>query len=94
MENVPGAEEKMKSGELIMGNIDSWLMWKLSGGRMHVTDYSNASRTMLFNVQELNWDQKFIRYHRNSSRIFLNQNRRVVFWQLLIRVFLMELKYP
>ena len=77
-----------------MGNIDSWLMWKLSGGRMHVTDYSNASRTMLFNVQELNWDQELLDTMEFLERFFLNQNRRVVFWQLLIRVFLMELKYP
>ena len=60
IENVPGVKVRTMSGELIMGNIDSWLMWNLSGRRIHVTDYSNASRTMLFNVQELNWDQELL----------------------------------
>ncbi|NLJ49875.1 MAG: glycerol kinase GlpK [Candidatus Atribacteria bacterium] len=72
MENVPGVKERMKKGELIMGNIDSWLMWKLSGGQMHVTDYSNASRTMLFNVQELNWDQELLDIMEIPREIFPN----------------------
>ncbi|MFW5999562.1 MAG: glycerol kinase GlpK, partial [Halanaerobiaceae bacterium] len=58
MENVPEAREKLEQGRLCMGTIDSWLIWKLTGGRRHVTDYSNASRTMLLNVHDLDWDQE------------------------------------
>lgn len=60
LDNVPGVREKIREGKLLMGCIDSWLIWKLSGGRFHVTDYSNASRTMLFNVQELTWDAELL----------------------------------
>ena len=60
LENVPGAREKAENGDLLFGTIDSWLIWKLSGGRAHVTDYSNASRTMLFNIHELRWDDDLL----------------------------------
>ncbi|MGC8777502.1 MAG: glycerol kinase GlpK [Candidatus Caldatribacteriaceae bacterium] len=60
LDNVPGVKEKVRERKLLMGCIDSWLMWKLSGGRFHVTDYSNASRTMLFNVQRLAWDAELL----------------------------------
>ncbi len=60
LENVPGAMDLAKRGKVLMGCIDSWLMWNLSGGRAHVTDYSNASRTMLFNVRSLEWDQDLL----------------------------------
>ncbi len=60
LDKVPGARERAIRGELQMGCIDSWLTWKLSGGSTHVTDYSNASRTMLFNVQTLEWDQELL----------------------------------
>lgn len=60
LENVPGAMELAKRGKILMGCIDSWLMWNLSGGQAHVTDYSNASRTMLFNVRNLEWDQELL----------------------------------
>ncbi|MGQ9473185.1 MAG: glycerol kinase GlpK [Candidatus Caldatribacteriaceae bacterium] len=60
LDNVPGVKEKVREGKLQMGCIDSWLMWKLSGGRAHVTDYSNASRTMLFNVQKIGWDDELL----------------------------------
>lgn len=70
MENVPGVKERMIKGDLIMGTIDSWLMWKLSGGQMHVTDYSNASRTMLFNVQKLDWDQELLDIMEIPCEIF------------------------
>ena len=60
LDNVPGVKEKIREGKLRMGCIDSWLMWKLSGGRFHATDYSNASRTMLFNVQKLTWDEELL----------------------------------
>ena len=56
LDNVEGAREKAEQGKLAFGTIDSWLIWKLSGGRMHITDVSNASRTMLFNIHSLTWD--------------------------------------
>lgn len=57
---VPGVKEKAEKGEILAGTIDTWLVWKLSGGKLHVTDYSNASRTMLFNIRELKWDKKLL----------------------------------
>lgn len=56
LENVPGARERAERGELRFGTVDSWLIWKLTGGRVHVTDVTNASRTMLFNIHSLCWD--------------------------------------
>ncbi len=57
---VPGVKEKANKGEILAGTIDTWLVWKLSGGKLHVTDYSNASRTMLFNIRELEWDKTLL----------------------------------
>ncbi len=57
---VPGVKEKAEKGEILVGTIDTWLVWKLSGGKLHITDYSNASRTMLFNIRELQWDKKLL----------------------------------
>ena len=56
LENVPGAKEKAEKGELLFGTIDTWLMWKLTKGKAHVTDHTNASRTMLFNIHTREWD--------------------------------------
>lgn len=58
LDNVPGARERAERGELLFGTVDSWLIWNLTGGRAHVTDYSNASRTMLFNIHTMDWDSK------------------------------------
>lgn len=60
LKNVPGAMERAQSGKLIFGTIDTWIIWKLTGGKVHVTDYSNASRTMLYNIKELCWDEEII----------------------------------
>ncbi len=60
LENVPGAREKAERGDLLFGNIDTWLIWNLTRGRVHVTDYSNASRTMLYNIFELKWDGEIL----------------------------------
>jgi glycerol kinase len=60
LDNVEGAREKAKAGKLLFGTIDTWLIWKLSGGRAHVTDYSNASRTLMFNIYDLKWDQELL----------------------------------
>ena len=60
LQNVPGAKEKAEKGELLFGTVETWLIWKLTGGRVHVTDYSNASRTMLFNIHTLSWDNEIL----------------------------------
>ena len=60
MDNVEGVRERAENGELLFGNVDSWLIWNLTGGKVHVTDYSNASRTMLFNIHELKWDKEIL----------------------------------
>lgn len=60
LDNVDGAKEKAESGDLLAGTIDTWLIWKMTGGRAHVTDYSNASRTMLYNIRDLAWDQDIL----------------------------------
>ncbi|MEG1478849.1 MAG: glycerol kinase GlpK, partial [Clostridiales bacterium] len=61
LENTPGAMEKAKKGELLFGTIDTWLVWKLTKGKVHCTDYSNASRTMLFNINTLEWDKDLLK---------------------------------
>jgi glycerol kinase len=61
LENVPGAREKAERGELLFGNIDTFLIWRLTGGQVYVTDYSNASRTMLFNIRDLSWDEDILK---------------------------------
>ena len=61
LDHVEGAREKAEKGKLLFGTIDSWLIWKLSGGKTHITDYSNASRTLLFNIYDLKWDDELLR---------------------------------
>ena len=60
LDNVPGAQERAEKGELLFGTIDTWLVWKLTGGKVHVTDYTNAARTMLFNIKDLVWDKEIL----------------------------------
>ena len=60
LENIPGARQRAEQGELLFGTVETWLIWKLTGGRAHVTDYSNASRTMLFNINTLTWDEEIL----------------------------------
>ncbi|MFO7935158.1 MAG: glycerol kinase GlpK [Bacteroidales bacterium] len=60
MENIPEVREKAETGRLALGTVDSWLVWKLTGGRLHITDATNASRTMLFNIHTLSWDQALL----------------------------------
>lgn len=64
LENVPGVRERVDRGELACGTIDTWLIWKLTGGRTHVTDVSNASRTLLLNIHTLAWDDEILEYFR------------------------------
>ena len=60
LDHVEGAREKAEKGELLFGTVETWLIWKLTKGKVHVTDYSNASRTMLFNINTLEWDQEIL----------------------------------
>ena len=60
LDHVEGAREKAERGEVLFGTIDTWLIWKLSGGKAHVTDYSNASRTLMFNIYDLKWDEELL----------------------------------
>ena len=61
LDNVAGAREQAEKGELLFGNIDTWLIWNLTRGKVHVTDYTNASRTMLFNIKTLQWDDEILK---------------------------------
>ena len=80
LDHVPGARERAEKGELLFGTVDTWLLWKLTGGAVHVTDYTNASRTMLYNIRDLKWDEKLLERFkipkcmlpevRNSSEIY------------------------
>lgn len=60
LDRIPDGRERAKKGEILFGTVDSWLIWKLTGGKVHVTDYTNASRTMLYNINTLNWDKKLL----------------------------------
>ena len=60
LDNVKGAREKAERGELLFGTIDTWIVWKLTNGKRHVTDYSNASRTLMYNIHELKWDEELL----------------------------------
>ncbi len=60
LDNVPGLRERAQRGEIAFGTIDSWLVWKLTGGKVHITDYTNASRTLLYNIHDLQWDDEIL----------------------------------
>lgn len=60
LDNVPGARDRAENGELLFGTVDTWLIWKLSGGKIHVTDRTNAARTMLYDIHTLKWDKKLL----------------------------------
>ena len=74
LENVPGARQRAEKGELLFGTVETWLIWKLTGGKAHVTDYSNASRTMLFNINTLTWDEDILK-ELNIPRCMLPEVR-------------------
>lgn len=61
LDNVEGVKEKAENGDILFGTVDTWLMWKLSGGKIHATDYTNASRTMIFDIHNLCWDEKLLK---------------------------------
>ncbi|OGP67246.1 MAG: glycerol kinase [Deltaproteobacteria bacterium RBG_16_44_11] len=87
LDNVEGARKQAKNGELLFGNIDTWLIWNLTRGKVHVTDYSNASRTMLYNIKDLKWDEKMLKELdipasmlpevKQSSEVYGNSDPRV-----------------
>lgn len=60
LDKIPGSRERARNGEILFGTIDTWLLWKLTNGKVHVSDYTNASRTMMFNIHELQWDQEIL----------------------------------
>ncbi|MCM1113294.1 MAG: glycerol kinase GlpK [Muribaculum sp.] len=64
LDHVPDARRRAEAGELLFGTVDTWLIWNLTGGAVHVTDYTNASRTMLFDIHKLEWDEEILRYFR------------------------------
>ena len=84
LDNVEGVREKAEKGEILFGTVDTWLIWKLTGGKVHVTDYTNASRTMLYNIKSLCWDERICRQLdipmnilpevRNSSEVYGSMN--------------------
>ena len=68
LDHVDGARERAEAGELLFGTIDTWLIWKLSNGAAHVTDYSNASRTLMYNIYDLQWDEQLLEILNVSIR--------------------------
>ena len=84
LDQVEGAQERAEKGELLFGTIDTWLIWKLTEGKVHVTDYTNASRTMIYNIKNLEWDKKLLEYLnipeamlpevKNSSEVYGHAN--------------------
>ena len=84
LDNVPGARDRAENGELLFGTVDTWLIWKLSGGKIHVTDRTNAARTMLYDIHSLTWDKRILEILqipkcmlpevRSSSEIYGNVN--------------------
>lgn len=74
LEEIPGARARAERGELLFGTVETWLLWKLTGGKVHITDYSNASRTMLFNINTLQWDEDILR-ELNIPRAMLPEPR-------------------
>lgn len=69
LDNAAGARVRAEKGKLLFGTVDSWIIWKLTGGKVHVTDYSNASRTMLFNIHTLKWDEEILRVLKIPQQI-------------------------
>jgi glycerol kinase len=69
LDNVPGAREKAAAGKLLFGTVDTWLIWKLTGGAVHATDYTNASRTMIYDIHKLCWDEEILEHFRIPAEI-------------------------
>lgn len=94
LNNVKGAKQKAEAGDLLFGTVDTWLVWKLSGGKLHITDFSNASRTLIYNIRELKWDKKLLDIFeipkimlpevRNSSEIYGTSSKEIFGKEILI----------
>lgn len=94
LDNVLGVREKAENGDILFGTIDTWLIWNLTGGKEHITDYSNASRTMIYNIRELKWDEKILNalnipYSllpdvKQSSEVYGNTSKEVFGDEILI----------
>ena len=69
LEHVEGTRARAEAGDLLFGTIDTWLIWKLTGGKVHVTDYSNASRTLMYNIKELKWDEQLLSYLKVPAKM-------------------------
>ena len=69
LDNVPGVRQRAEKGELLFGTIDTWLIWNLTGGRVHVTDHTNASRTMIYNIYDLCWDEELLELLQKKDTI-------------------------
>ena len=88
LDHVPGARERAEKGELLFGTVETWLIWKLTKGAVHVTDYSNASRTMLFNINTLQWDDEILKildplerpFHHRTSPLFVQSGANFAHW--------------
>ncbi len=70
LDHIPGARERARRGELLFGTVDTWLLWRLTGGRLHATDFTNASRTMMFNIRTMDWDDNIL-YELDIPRCIL-----------------------
>lgn len=87
LDNVEGVRERAEKGDILFGTVDTWLLWNLTGGKAHITDYSNASRTMIYNIKNLRWDEKILGILdipseilpevRQSSEIYANTNAEI-----------------
>ena len=87
LDNLENARELAEQGDLLMGTIASWLIWKLTEGRKHLTDYTNASRTMLFNIHTLDWDEELLKLftipRSTVSYTHLDVYKRQLYWWVL-----------
>ena len=88
LDNIPGAREKAEAGDLLFGTVETWLIWKLTKGRVHVTDYSNAARTMLFNINTLEWMMKSLKNLEFQNQCFHRQDHPVKFMEWQTKVIL------
>ena len=84
LDNVEGARKRAEEGKLLFGTVDTWLIWKLTGGAVHVTDYTNASRTMLFDIHKLCWDDELIKSLIYQSQCFQRLSHQAVY--MVIRI--------
>ena len=93
LDHVEGAREKAENGDLLFGTIDSWLVWKLSGRTAHITDYTNASRTLMFNIYDLKWDDELLELLNILNKCYLKLKNQVKFTGKLSTITSLVKKY-